>query len=268
MAERSESDRTRAGDAGDRSSSEGAAALGRLAFGGWRRSATWAVNSTLRLGESIVRGTLAGESPAKVIDDARAEVVDGFRRLLGTNESETAPWSKPRPEDGDEEDANLAPLRARGEALLSRSAEVESDSTAAHPSYARILGQLAPDEARILRLLAVQGPQAAVDVRTWRPLGVGSHVATPGLTMIDRHAGCLYADRVPAYLSNLYRLGLIWFSRDPMRDQSVYQVLEAQPEVLEALERGGRKVTLRRSIELTPFGEHFCATCLPLDDFP
>jgi hypothetical protein len=266
MAERSESDRTRAGDTGDRPSSESAAALARLAFGGWRRSASWAVNSTLRLGESIVRGTFAGESPAKVIDDARAEVVDGFRRLLGDEENETAPWSKPEPED--EADSDLAPLRARGEALLSRSAEVESDSTAAHPSYARILGQLAPDEARILRLIAVQGAQAAVDVRTWRPLGIGSYVATPGLTMIDRHAGCLYPDRVPAYLSNLYRLGLIWFSRDPIRDQSAYQVLEAQPQVLEALERGGRKVTVRRSIELTPFGQHFCETCLPLDDFP
>jgi hypothetical protein len=38
-----------------------------------------------------------------------------------------------------------------------------------------------------------------------------------------------YLDRVPAYLNNLYRLGLIWFSREPLEDPLDYQVLEAQP---------------------------------------
>jgi hypothetical protein len=43
-------------------------------------------------------------------------------------------------------------------------------------------------------------------------------------------------------------------------------VLEAQTEVTEALERGGRTArTVRRSIVLTPFGEDFCAICLPLE---
>jgi hypothetical protein len=44
-------------------------------------------------------------------------------------------------------------------------------------------------------------------------------------------------------------------------------VLEAQTEVTDALERGGRTArTVRHSIVvLTSFGEDFCAICLPLD---
>jgi Abortive infection alpha len=79
-------------------------------------------------------------------------------------------------------------------------------------------------------------------------------------------AGCRRPDRVHAYLNNLYRLGLIWFSREPVRDRMRYHVLEAQPEVVAAMRKGGRTArTVRRSVLLTPFGEDFCETCLPLE---
>ena len=81
--------------------------------------------------------------------------------------------------------------------------------------------------------------------------------------MIGQHAGCLMVERVPVYLSNLFRLGLIWFSRDPVGEIGPYQVLEAQPEVKEALRRAGRGTTVRRSVRLTPFGEQFVRACLP-----
>jgi Abortive infection alpha len=83
--------------------------------------------------------------------------------------------------------------------------------------------------------------------------------------MIGTVAGCRFLDRVPAYLNNLERLGLIWFSREPLEDPLRYQVLEAQPEVIDAMRRAGRGKTVRRSINLTPFGADFCAVCLPLD---
>jgi hypothetical protein len=71
---------------------------------------------------------------------------------------------------------------------------------------------------------------------------------------------------VPAYLNNLNRLGLIWFSRETLEDIALYQVLEAQPEVIEARRRAGRTSrTVRRSIHLTPFGADFCDACLPMD---
>jgi hypothetical protein len=183
----------------------------------------------------------------------------GTRLLRGPAEPEPEP-ARPVARHG--EDFSTEALRRRGAELLRQSADVrvEQDS---HPAYMRILDVLAPDEARILRFLARSGPQPSVDVRAGLPLA--SELVAQGQTMIAEEAGCRYQDRVYAYLNNLHRLGLIWFSREPLRDSERYLVLEAQPEVTQALEEGGRTArTVRRSIVLTPFGTDFCEICLPL----
>ena len=214
---------------------EAAPGLARLAATAAWRTAEWSVGTTLRLfGLSV--------------DDER-----------------TTRRSAPEPEGGPpERGASRATLQARGAELLRRSANVDEDEDT-HPAYERILDDLAPDEARILRFLATEGAQPSVDVRTARPFGVGSRLIAPGLTMIGAEAGCRNVDRIQAYLNNLYRLGLVWFSREPVEDPLQYQVLEAQPEVAEALSEAKRTKTVRRSIHLTPFGEDFCIMSLPLD---
>ena len=160
-----------------------------------------------------------------------------------------------------------ASLRERGAELLDRSRDVWHEDDG-HPAYARILGDLAPDEARVLMLLVRSGPQPSVDVRSGGPVGrVHSQLIAPGLTMIGARAGCRYVDRVPAYLDNLHRLGLVWFSREQLSDPMEYQVLEAQPDVLEATHSQRFTRVVRRSIHLTPFGAGFCrAALLPVDD--
>jgi len=61
-------------------------------------------------------------------------------------------------------------------------------------------------------------------------------------------------------------LGLVWFSREQVSDPSRYQVVEVQPDVLDAMRAAGRSPrTVHRSIHLAPFGEDFCDTCLPVD---
>lgn len=155
-------------------------------------------------------------------------------------------------------------LRDRGAELLRRSADVESDD-GAHPAYARILDELHPDEARILRLLALDGPQPSVDVRSSQLIGLSSEVVGEGLNMIGPQAGVRHQERVHAYLDNLNRLGLIWFSKQPVPEPGGYQVLEAQPAVMDAVRRATRAKTIQRSILLTPFGTDFCKVCLPLD---
>jgi hypothetical protein len=153
-------------------------------------------------------------------------------------------------------------LRERGAALLERSRDVWSNDER-HPAYDRILDDLAPDEARILVLLLEKGPQPSVDVRTGGPIGlVSSQLIAPGLTMVGPRAGVRYLDQVPSYLNNLFRLGLVWFSREPLRDPMDYQVLEAQPDVLAALHSVKFAKVVRRSIHLTPFGEEFCRLAL------
>ena len=102
-----------------------------------------------------------------------------------------------------------------------------------------------------------------VDVRTGGPVGmVSSQLIAPGLTMIGPRAGLRRVDHVPAYLNNLNRLGLVWFSRESLRDPMDYQVVEAQPDVLAAMHSVKFAKVVRRSIHLTPFGEDFGKSCL------
>ncbi|MEO9322984.1 Abi-alpha family protein [Nocardioides sp. C4-1] len=194
---------------------------------------------------------LGGLVPASSSSSAAGETVDG--EVVAGRLWET---SAPEPPS----------LRDLGHELLSRSRDVWSTDQG-HPAYERILSEMAPDEARILVLLLNKGPQPSVDVRTGGPIGmVSSQLIAPGLTMIGPRAGCRYVDQVPAYLNNLFRLGLVWFSREALRDPMEYQVVEAQPDVLAAMHSVKFAKVVRRSIHLTPFGEDFCRTCLVEED--
>jgi hypothetical protein len=234
--------------------------LARLAATVAWRGGAWAVDSYMRAGSRLMRAATTGESPASLLEDTGAELREYARELLGlADDAPTGPGV-----GGDDAGMSTEELRRRGEELLSRSADVGFEEDL-HPAYARILADLAPDEVRILRLLYRDGARAAVDVRKGVPyVPIGSELIEQGLSMIGAEAGLRHVDRVHAYLNNLNRLGLVWFSREPISEVSRYQVIEAQPEVVEALERAGRLGhTLRRSVHLTPFGRDFCQTCLP-----
>lgn len=237
--------------------------VAKLAAGAAWRSAGWTMGAYVRGMNWLTRAALSDESTAELLNEARAGLRDQARGLFGLDEIDERLLGGRRSGRDDAEADDADPLRARGAALLDRSADVAAEDDG-HPAYEDILRHLAPDEARILRMLATKGAQPSVDVKTWRPLGIGSQTVAPGLNMIGAEAGCRYTDRVPAYLNNLFRLGLIWFSREPLDDPVLYQVIEAQPEAQEAMRRAGRASTLRRSIHLTPFGVDFCETCLPL----
>ena len=240
---------------------QAAPVLLRLAGAAYVRGVQWSVVATVRVGNRVIRAAASGENPADFLTESAAELREYARRLLGF---ETIPDAVVEEDDEPAERPREQTLRERGAELLRQSADIEYEEYA-HPAFERILDDLAPDEARILRFLCKEGAQPAVDVRGGKPLNLGSQMVAPGLSMIGTEAGCRYLDRVPAYLNNLYRLGLIWFSREPLEDPRDYQVLEAQPEVIEAIESVGRGKTVRRSIELTPFGDDFCRVCLPLD---
>lgn len=249
---------------------EAAPGIARIAASAAMRTAEWTARSYVRTTSRVVRAAANGESPGEFFQEMRQEVRDQLRELLGVTDIEDRVRSVVGDRvipirDSDEVPGDqTANLREAGAELLNRSADVTYEEPA-HPAYIRILSELAPDEARILRLLATEGAQPAVDVRTGRPLNVGSELVAPGISMIGEEAGCRYLDRVPSYLNNLYRLGLTWFSREPIKDRLRYQVLEAQPKVLGAMRTAGRGKTIRRSIHLTPFGEDFCRVCLPLE---
>jgi abortive infection alpha-like protein len=255
---------------------QAASLAGRLAAGAGLRAAGWGLETSMRVGSRLLRAAITGESPAALLREVGPEMRRLAYRLLDIADQVDGgePAEAEDITDVDEVDPGGAAadprppepppsLRERGADLLRRSADVDLEEDA-HPAYARILSELAPDEGRILRMLTVEGPQPSVDVRTARPLNIGSQLVAPGLNMIGAEAGCRHVERVPAYLNNLYRLGLIWFSREPLGDPLRYQVLEAQPDVIAAIKKAGRASTVRRSVHLTPFGEDFCSSVLPV----
>jgi hypothetical protein len=237
------SDPTRRSDEGDDGRRESLEALTRLGAGAWWRTARWSVDTSMKLGSRLVGVVDPEHRVARAVSD-----------LLGDPD-----WlGRTRPDPPPS-------LRERGQLLLIESADVNYEQ-GSHPAYERILADLAPDEARILRLICQRGPQPAVDVRAGFAFVPGSRLVEQGFSMVGAEAGCRFVDQVPAYLSNLNRLGLVWFSREPVRDRERYQVLEVQPEVMEALKRAGRfSHVVRRSLQMTPLGEDFCAVALPLD---
>jgi len=233
--------------------------VARLAASAWWHTTDWTLRTSVRAGRRLAEVAVRPETAVDLAQEVREAAGGYIRDLLETTTSTNGGRTRElSPEDH-------AALRAQGAELLHKSRDVHYEEDG-HPAYERILSELAPDEARILRLLLLSGPQPAIDVRTGGPLGLlRSRLIAPGLSMIGARAGLRYVERVPAYLNNLYRLGMIWFSRETQRDPLRYQVLEAQPEVIDAIHSVRQAKVVRRSVHLTPFGEGFCRVCFALD---
>lgn len=250
--------------------------MARIATRAAVRSAAWGLGSSVRTGRMFVRALTDRETAGELVQEVARDVAEATRTVsdVAREVSAGVPISKALldatvslsavvlADSAPREPEPKQSLRERGESLLQRSRDVWGDEET-HPAYARILEDLAPDEARILLLLLRGGPQPSVDVRTGGPVGlVSSALVAPGMTMIGARAGCRYLDEVPAYLNNLFRLGLIWLSREQLEDPMEYQVVEAQPDVLAAMHSVRYAKVVRRSIHLTPFGIGLCRACL------
>lgn len=223
----------------------------------WWHLTSWSVKATVSASTYVTRRALDGEPAGEILASAATDLRGVALRALGIDNSRSD-----RPDLALSSPASIKELQAGGAALLWRSANLQA-SDAEHPAYARILTELAPDEARILRFLALNGAQPSLDIRTGRPLGIGSQLIAAGLNMIAEHAGCRDSERIHPYLTNLNRLGLVNFSKEEVDDPARYQLVESQPHIAQLIKKGGfgAKIIHRR-IQLTRFGEDFCELCL------
>jgi hypothetical protein len=249
--------------------------MARIAATAAMRSAAWTIGSGVRSTKLFARALTDPETAGELVQEVARDVAEASRTVSDVARAiaagspirkalldATLTLSSVVLADPGDNAPSERTRRERGEQLLERSRDVWGEEET-HPAYGRILEELAPDEARILLLLLRGGPQPSVDVRTGGPVGmVSSSLVAPGMSMIGARAGCRYVEEVPAYLNNLFRLGLIWFSREQLEDPMEYQVVEAQPEVLTAMHSVRFPKVVRRSIHLTPFGVGFCQACL------
>lgn len=239
--------------------------LARVAVGSWWRAASWSVGTSIAATSTVLKRAASGDPAAAVIAGLASDARGAAWRALGLGEHTD---ERGIPETIAPAGATTHDLQARGTELLRRSNDVRVVEDT-HPAFARILSEITPDEARILRFLYLHGPQPAIDVRTNRPLGIGSQLVAGGLNMIGEHAGCRNVEWIHQYLTNLYRLGMVEFSKEQVSNPQRYQLVEAQPKVTDARKHAGRwPRTVHRSIHLNSFGEEFCRTCLPMDGLP
>lgn len=270
-----------------REATEALPGMARIAATAAARSAAWSLGSGMRSTRLLARALTDREAADALVQGVAEDVAEASRTVGDVARAVAAGVPVPKAvldatvslsevvlaDVEPQRPAREPTLRERGEELLHRSRDVWQEERV-HPAYGRILDDLAPDEARILLLLLRGGPQPSVDVRTGGPVGrVSSSLVAGGLTMIGGRAGLRHPEEVPAYLNNLFRLGLVWFSRDQLDDPMEYQVVEAQPDVLEAVHSVRFAKVVRRSIHLTPFGTGFCRSCLvdpeePTGDLP
>jgi hypothetical protein len=239
--------------------------LARVAAVTAAKTVSWSLGTGLSASRAVLRRTMRGDPPVTVMQNLAVDLRAAAWRALGVGDMTD---DHGVPESVTPVSATLEDLRMRGEDLLRQSNDVRvAEDT--HPAFARILAEITPDEARILRFLYLNGPQPSVDVRTNRPLGIGSELVAGGLNMIAEHAGCRNTERIHQYLTNLYRLGMVEFSKEQVGNPQRYQLVEAQPKVAAAFKRAGRLArTVRRSIHLNQFGEDFCRACLPVHGAP
>ncbi len=180
--------------------------------------------------------TVAGRPPARP-RGARRRAADVRRGVAGTGARRARrPSSSAR--------SGTPTCGERGEELLMRSRDVWNDRRGAPGVRAdprRPGARRGPDPAA-----PAARRTAAVGRRPHRRAGRAGHsrLVAPGLTMIGARAGCRYLDEVPSYLNNLFRLGLVWFSREPLRDPMEYQVRRgaarrARGDALGAVRQGG-----------------------------
>lgn len=158
-------------------------------------------------------------------------------------------------------------LRAYGDRLIADSLQPQDEPIEEHPAFALILPELTPDEVRILRFLAVAGPQPAIDVRTKTLFQIGSERIAGGINMIAEMAGCRWPESDQHYLTNLNRLGLVRFSAEPVDDYRRYALIEVQPRAMEAMAKAKATLSIFRSICLSAFGKQFCEVCIDVTGY-
>jgi hypothetical protein len=238
--------------------------IARLAAGMTQRATGYSLESGIRTGTRMAYAATNAQSPAQLVTETRAITLDELQRTgidVGAEQSE---WLE-RHEDEVVHDRPVTRerLREQGEKLLSKSAELGHEESV-HPAFSSILHDLSPDEARLLRLLATEGPQPSLDVYDKMYVPFKTNRIAENLTRMGSDAGCREPARTPLYIQNLTRLGLVTVRDDPVEDLKRYQVLEAQPHIEAAREEAKRPKTTYGAVHLTDFGIEFCETCLPV----
>lgn len=135
-----------------------------------------------------------------------------------------------------------------------------------HPSFAEIIKQLEPDEARILEYLKFAKKIAKIDIQSIFETG-GYVEIIKNYSKLSSYVDVINKEKIEVYLNNLQRLSLISIPYGiVIANKEVYKELTQRKYILnlkENYEKRGKKIKyIDGIIELTPYGREFCKCCI------
>lgn len=145
----------------------------------------------------------------------------------------------------------------------------------AHPAFAEIIRQLSADEVSWLEpLLVASGAAAAVEVRKIRNEDRGFHALRRHLLPMVRSGTAVDDDRLPAWVDNWERLGLVSSTYTEHRaDPTAYDWVEKHPTFVglsrAPIEEGWKVGYEKGLVQVTDFGRSFAKILKlgqPVDD--
>ena len=142
-------------------------------------------------------------------------------------------------------------------------------ATIAHPAFVELIKQLSPDEARLMRLFAVDRSFPVITVRAENnDSAKGGTDVLARVSLLGIEAQCEHPELTPAYLDNLSRLGLIDIPQFmSYTDATLYKTLEEHPQVVAIRAQvdsvpGQKSVVSRQGAWVTQLGKHFISACV------
>jgi len=151
--------------------------------------------------------------------------------------------------------------------LLATSIDSET-AASAHPAFVDIIKSMAPDEAKIMKLLATRSSCPAIDLKITFKEHNGFLTLHRNVSLIGSEAGCQHTQFTANYLDNLSRLGLLEIPYGRfIKDVKVYEPIENDAEVAKLKQQfeGNDKVVFgfdRKKVEVTDFGRQFITACV------
>lgn len=138
----------------------------------------------------------------------------------------------------------------------------------AHPSFVEIIKQLSSEEAKLLTALISTEQEPALTIRNNRADNSGGRDQFRNFTVLGENVGVQDYGRIPNYLDNLCRLGLLEIPESyALIGESRYKHLDEHP-VVKAIsewidnEEGRKSELVHKTIIVTGLGRQFINTCV------
>lgn len=152
-------------------------------------------------------------------------------------------------------------------ARLLEQAEAQSREQAYESLFHQFIGELVPDEARILGALS-DGATFPLVHATESFMGRSSRILAENFTTVGRPAMVKLMEQVPAYVAHLRSLGLVDIGAEDKGEDLKYQILEndlATRQVIESITgtKGSPVKFQRRTLRITELGRQFWLACQP-----